>query len=81
MQDVHQIAIHIKAYWDFRSILCESINPVRVMEGCPSTAPRLSYIGTYDCKVLVADKGASGQLGYVKHWLSLFQLPVTSAGS
>ncbi|MEA5029474.1 MAG: single-stranded DNA-binding protein, partial [Sphaerochaeta associata] len=27
----------------------------------------LSYIGTQDCKVTVADKGASGQQRYLKH--------------
>ena len=27
----------------------------------------LSYIGTNDCKVTVADKGASGQQRYLKH--------------
>lgn len=27
----------------------------------------LSYIGTHDCKVTVADKGASGQQRYQKH--------------
>ncbi len=27
----------------------------------------LSYIGTHDCKVSVADKGASGQQQYQKH--------------
>ena len=27
----------------------------------------LSYIGTHDCKVTVADKGASGQQRYLKH--------------
>ena len=27
----------------------------------------LSYIGTHDCKVTVADKGASGQQKYLKH--------------
>jgi len=28
----------------------------------------LSYIGTQDCKVTVADKGPSGQQRYLKHW-------------
>ena len=27
----------------------------------------LSYIGTHDCKVTIADKGASGQQRYLKH--------------
>ena len=27
----------------------------------------LSYIGTHDCKVTVADKGSSGQQRYLKH--------------
>ena len=27
----------------------------------------LSYIGTQDCKVTVADKGPSGQQRYLKH--------------
>ena len=27
----------------------------------------LSYIGTHDCKITVADKGASGQQRYQKH--------------